>query len=499
MRTLFLLFDSLNRRALECYGGTAITHNFSRLAERAVVFDNHYVGSLPCMPARRDIHTGRLNFLHRSWGPLEPYDHSFPDLLKNSGIYSHLITDHYHYFEDGGATYHNRYNSWELYRGQEWDPWAALVDPPDEKFQRLYHPLQYDPPRTQSGRAQAMINREFIHGEDDYSMVQCFESAWKFLDNNRDADNWVLQIECFDPHEPFFAPEKYRVHYHSDYQGQVLNWPRYNRVEETPEEIREIQANYSALVTMCDTYLGKLLDYFDSHGLWENTALIVSTDHGFMLAEHEWWAKSRMPFYNEVAHIPLIFHHPEFRQYGGERRNALTQTIDIMPTLLELNGVNIPDQVLGHSLISVLEEDKIDRTAVIYGRFGASVNITDGRYTYFLYPDDLDGQELYEYTLMPTHQKSFFRREEFTDASLENEFAFARGFPVLKLPARRGSGQGAKLEDTNTVLYDLQTDPGQLQPISMPEREDLLKATIVAELNRHEAPPEAFRRFGLAD
>ena len=64
MRTIFVLFDSLNRRALEPYGGTRIaTPNFSRLAERAITFDNHYVGSLPCMPARRDLHSGRLNFL----------------------------------------------------------------------------------------------------------------------------------------------------------------------------------------------------------------------------------------------------------------------------------------------------------------------------------------------------------------------------------------------------------------------------------------------------
>ncbi len=75
--------------------------------QRCVTFDRHYVGSLPCMPARRDILSGRLNFLHRSWGPMEPFDNAFPDLLHQAGVYSHLITDHFHYLEDGGATYHN--------------------------------------------------------------------------------------------------------------------------------------------------------------------------------------------------------------------------------------------------------------------------------------------------------------------------------------------------------------------------------------------------------
>lgn len=71
MRTLFILLDSLRRDFLTCYGNDWVhTPNISRLAERSVVFDNHWVGSLPCMPARREFLTGRHNFLHRSWGTL---------------------------------------------------------------------------------------------------------------------------------------------------------------------------------------------------------------------------------------------------------------------------------------------------------------------------------------------------------------------------------------------------------------------------------------------
>ena len=78
MRVVYALFDTLNRQSLECYGGTSVrTPNFNRLAAQTVAFDNHYVGSLPCMPARREMMTGRHNFLHRSWGPCEPFDHAF--------------------------------------------------------------------------------------------------------------------------------------------------------------------------------------------------------------------------------------------------------------------------------------------------------------------------------------------------------------------------------------------------------------------------------------
>ena len=92
MKAIMVMFDSLNRRMLSTYGCTDChTPNFDRLAQRAVTFDNCYVGSMPCMPARRELHTGRYNFLHRSWGPLEPFDDSMPEMLKKSGIYTHLV------------------------------------------------------------------------------------------------------------------------------------------------------------------------------------------------------------------------------------------------------------------------------------------------------------------------------------------------------------------------------------------------------------------------
>jgi len=87
MKAIMVMFDSLNRRLLPNYG-CDWTHmpNFNRLAKKTVTFDNSYVGSMPCIPARRDLHTGRYNFLHRSWGPIEPFDDSMPEILKNNGV-----------------------------------------------------------------------------------------------------------------------------------------------------------------------------------------------------------------------------------------------------------------------------------------------------------------------------------------------------------------------------------------------------------------------------
>jgi len=503
MKTVFVLFDSLHRQALGCYGGTSVaTPNIDRFAKRAVTFDRHYVGSLPCMPARRDLLTGRLNFMHRSWGPIEPFDNAFPEILRRRRVYTHLVSDHCHYFEDGGLTYHQRYSSWEFVRGQETDKWKALVEPPLERFREMFDPGQYDFDAWESRWRTHAVNREFIREEEDFPSVKCFEAAFEFLNHNRTADDWFLQLECFDPHEPFHAPARFREPYRTGYQGPILDWPRYGKVMPDAMARDEIRANYAALVAMCDHYFGRLLDYFDRHDLWRDTALILTTDHGFLLAEHDWWGKNRMPFYDEIAHIPLMIHHPAFADRGGGRRDALTQTIDLMPTILDLFGIAPPPEVRGRSLLPVLEIDRPVREAALFGMFGAATNITDGRYTYFRYPPDMLRQELYEYTLMPTHCFGPFALEEFEGAALAGPFDFTKGVQVLKLPARndamRPPGQdGQSYEDTATVLYDLETDPGQERPLDDPAVVARLEEQMVRILLDHDAPAEAYARIGL--
>ncbi len=501
MKTVFVLFDSLNRRSLESYGAKTVrTPNFTRLAQRCAAFDRHYVGSLPCMPARRDLVTGRLSFLHRSWGPLEPYDNAFPELLAGGGVYSHLVTDHYHYWEDGGATYHNRFDSYEFIRGQERDAWKAMVQPPWQRLRAMYHAKQYSEARRNKF-SQYMINREFIRDEAEFPSVQCFDGGLAFLDANRDADDWFLQIETFDPHEPFFSPARFRQDDPTDYAGPILDWPPYARVDEAPEECAELRANYRAIVALCDAQMGRLLDYFDAHDLWKDTALIVATDHGFLLGEHDWWAKNRMPVYEEVAHIPLFMHHPAIAA-AGQRRGALTQTIDLMPTILDLHGIAPPSEVRGRSLLPVLREDVAVREAAIFGVFGSAVNVTDGRYTYFLYPDDIAKPSLFQYTLMPAHMTEMFAPEELGEAQLAPPFPFTKGVPLLKVPAppkaKLPGFHGVIAQaDTETVLFDLAADPGQTTPVADAAVVARLTGAIRALMRENDAPEEAYRRFGL--
>ncbi|MEJ1158437.1 sulfatase [Prosthecomicrobium sp. N25] len=501
MKVVFLLFDSLNRHMLGPYGGTRIpTPNFDRLARRCVTFDGHHVGSLPCMPARRDLQTGRLSFLHRSWGPLEPFDNSFPELLARAGAYSHLVTDHYHYFEDGGATYHNRYDTWDFIRGQEGDPWKAMVQPHWERLREMYHERQFFTDRRHY-KAQDIINREFIREEAEFPQVKCFDAGLDFLELNRDADGWLLQIETFDPHEPFMAPARFKEAFKTGWNGPIRDWPRYGRVDELPEECEELRANYYAVVSLCDWQLGRVLDAFDAHDLWKDTALILTTDHGFLLGEHDFWAKNRMNMYEEVAHIPFFFYHPT-RGTPGTRRRGLTQNIDLAATFLEMFGAERPAEMQGLSVLPMLDDDVALREAALFGYFGGAINVVDGRYTYHRFPLDIATQEIYQYTVMPTHIRSMFTPEEMQATTLAPPRSFTKGVPLLKVPVIHRSpfydnyGPGCLLEK-ETRLYDLAADPGQDTPLADPNAEARMVSLMRRLMAETDAPPEAYARVGL--
>ena len=183
MKAIMIMYDSLNRKYLEPYGCSwTLTPNFSRLAQRCVQFENCYAGSMPCMPARRELHTGRYNFLHRSWGPLEPFDDSMPEILKENGIYTHLISDHQHYWEDGGCTYHTRYSSWEISRGQEGDPWKADLRITFDKdtFFKAKKPLVGDK-AYREWYAKDERNRAYMNTEARTSQAVTFENGIQFI------------------------------------------------------------------------------------------------------------------------------------------------------------------------------------------------------------------------------------------------------------------------------------------------------------------------------
>lgn len=487
MKAIMVMFDSLNRHMLPPYGCDWVhAPNFSRLAERTVRFDRSYVGSMPCMPCRRELHTGRYNFLHRSWGPLEPFDDSVPEILKQNGIYTHLVSDHYHYWEEGGATYHTRYTSWEIARGQEGDPWKGEVAEPeippcvDERSDAMWR--------------QDWVNRRYLQDEALQPQAQTFAMGLEFIRTNAREDDWFLQIETFDPHEPYFTQQHYKDLYPHDYTGPHFDWPPYRAVQETPEQVAHVRYENAALISMCDAYLGQVLDAMDALDLWDDTLLLVCTDHGFLLGEHDWWAKCVQPFYNEVAHTPLFLWDPRLGR-AGERSAALVQAIDWGPTLLEFFGLPLSADMQGIPLATSLTAERPPREAILFGLHGGHVNVTDGRYVYMRGPAQPDNQPLFEYTLMPTHMRHTFDVQELQELDLADPFSFTKGCRTLRIPAAPGAWRD--VYRFGTQLFDLERDPHQLAPLDDPAIEARMVEHLLRLMRENDAPLEQFVRLGL--
>jgi arylsulfatase A-like enzyme len=491
MKAIMVMFDSLNRHMLPPYG-CDWTHapNFARLAGRTLTFDRSYVCSMPCMPARRDLHTGRPNFLHRSWGPLEPFDDSMPEMLKKAGIYAHLASDHYHYWEDGGATYHGRYSSWEFFRGQEGDTWRGQVADPDLPRNALGRHARLNPYSRQD-----LINRQAMRWEADHPQPQTFAAGLDFIRRNAAQDRWFLQIETFDPHEPFFSHRRYKDLYPYDHDALHFDWPPYDSVTETPEQVRHLRYEYAALLSQCDAYLGDVLDLMDQQDLWRDTMLIVWTDHGFCLGEHDCWAKVWLPFYEEIAHTPFFVWDPRVGA-AGERRQSLVQpSIDLGPTLLEYFGVERAPDMLGRPLSGVIAADTPVREAAIFGSHGGQVNVTDGRHVYMRGRASEENLPLYNYTHLPTAMRGFLALEDLRRMEIAPPFSFTKECPTMRVPCRGRPGPRGRAQET--LLWNVEEDPGQARPLEDPAVEARMIGHLSRLMAECDAPAEQYERLGL--
>lgn len=488
MKAIIMMFDTLTRKYLSAYGNEWVhTPEFKRLEAHTVTFDNFYAASLPCMPARRDLHTGRCSFLHRMWGPLEPFDVSVMERLKEHGIYTHLVTDHSHYWEDGGATYHNRYSTWEGFRGQEGDRWKpSLGENPVPPLGRLS--------KTGDSVRQNWTNRRFQPEERDMPSVKTVTAGLDFIKEFHEKDDWLLQIECFDPHEPFICPQEYRQLYEDEYEGAVFDWPAYRKTDSAEDrgEVDHIRKQYASLISMCDRYLGKVLDAMDRYGLWRDTMLIVNTDHGFLLGEHDWMGKNIQPAYDEIAHLPFFIWDPRYKKMG-ERRDCLAQTIDIAPTLMDFFGLEADDTMDGRSLIPVLADEKPVRETAVFGIHGGHVNVTDGKYVYMKCASSEVNQPLYNYTLMPTAMRGFIPQVCIDEMELTDGGRYSHGSKVLKIPCRV-PGSSSRY---GNLLFEAEDGEQKNNLADGGPLEQQYRTLLIRCMEEMGAPKEQFVRLGL--
>lgn len=342
---IVILLDSLNRHMLGAYGGTEfLTPNLARFAKRALRFEKHYSGSLPCMPARHDMLCGALDFVWRPWGSAELWDRTITSYLREAGVTTMLISDHPHLFETGGENYHAEFTAWDYERGHEGDPWKTR---PDTSWLGA-------PPM---GRAKMPYDnsRGYFRGEADFPGPRTMAAAARWLDDNAGYhDRFLLFVDEFDPHEPFDTPDEYALMYDDTWDGPHLIWPPYvsGAIAAgvlTERQARQLRACYGGKLTMIDAWFGRIIDAIERHGMWDDTAVIVCTDHGHYLGEKDIWGKPNVPIYETLGHIPLMVSWPGV---AAGTTPALSTNVDIFATLADLFGATVKHRTHGKSLVA---------------------------------------------------------------------------------------------------------------------------------------------------
>ena len=417
---ILIMNDSLRRDHVNCYGVPAPwvrpghegepfirTPNLDRLASDSMLFDRHYIASYPTVPNRTDLYTGRYGFCYRGWQPLEPTDVILPEIVKRHGYTTAL-------FFDTPPMGNNEYNftrgydAWEWVRGQLGDRY--ITDP------RVPTPVPADKHKVRrvEGTQQYLRNqRDRIH-EEDYVAARTLRSAARWLEENHMQDGFLLWVDTWDPHEPFDPPSHYLDLYdRPGYDGQHIIFPQYGHSDYmTPDELNHVRALYAGEVTLCDTWVGHLLDTAERLGLFENTLIVYMTDHGHLFGDHGLEGKpggQLGTIYEPTCRVPLIIRHPD-GVGAGKRIQPLVQPPDILPTVLDFLDVPIPDTVQAKSIWPMLrgETERIHEFAVsgryplgtMYSytaatfdgwagpdRVASALTVTDEKWSYICSPD----------------------------------------------------------------------------------------------------------------
>ncbi len=389
MNVILIVSDTFRKDHLGCYGNKWIsTPNLDKLAGESVIFDQAYTASFPTVPNRMDLMTGCFTFVQYEWQPLPKNQVVLSDVLGKAGYVSMLIADTPHTLEDG-YNFDRGFSGWKWIRGQEHERY--MTSPIEVKLPCAPHKL-----RNPEGVKKYLRNVSLRQSESDYFVAQTMTEAAKWLERNYRQEKFFLYVDTFDPHEPWDPPRWYVDRYDPDYRGEEIIYPVYGPANYlTKRELKHMRALYAGEVTLVDRWIGMLLRKIEDLGLFNNTAVIFTTDHGFYLGEHNLTGKSiitpefqgNAPLYEEITHIPLLIRLPSAKK--GFRSSAIVQPPDLTATIVDLANAENPGTFQGKSLLPILEGKKavcrdfaVTSPSLIHGTAGAArPTITDGEYS----------------------------------------------------------------------------------------------------------------------
>lgn len=435
---VFIMLDSLQFNYLGCYGNKWIkTPNIDAFAKDATVFENNYTEGLPTIPCRRAMMTGRYTLPFSGWGPLDPEDTTIADLCWGRGIHAGLV------FDTGPMNlpkygFTRGFHDVIFKHGHEMDHYFFLNDKlyaldPKDYYEARHIILPDGNPRSIFALAVEeelecyLKQRQHYQGDQDSYVGVLSTAAIDWLKNVDKTKPFLLWLDSFDPHEPWAPPsvwQKTPCPYNPDYKGKDLFLPLLGDVEGlyNEAELHHIRMLYAETVTMVDKYVGKVLNTIRELGIWDDTLIVITSDHGEPMGNgehgHGIMRKCRPWPYEELSHTPLIVRMPGHGH--GQRVKGFTQSCDMAPTIadwLNIGKVDIKhgratlpvcstDAFQGKSLLPLIrgEVSKI-RDFAISGYFSSSWSIITEEYSFIHWlaeKFDFESKEMIEY-MQQTH------------------------------------------------------------------------------------------------
>lgn len=424
---LFIISDDLTATALSCYGNTVCrTPNIDRLAARGTRFTRAFCNATYCGPSRASFMSGYYPHATGVLGYTSPRPAigdraTWAQHFKNAGYYTARVSKIFHMGVPGGieegsdgaddaASWTERFNS----PGPEWKAAGAgetLEGNPD-------------------GRKPVVGGNTFVvvEAEGDDLVHSDGRTAAKAVEliGKHAGKPFFLAVGFVRPHVPFVAPKNYFEPFlpydklslppkiagdWDDIPKAGINYKTSVNMKMDERRQKKAVGGYYASVAYMDAQVGKMLDALEKSGQADNTIVIFTSDHGYHLGEHDFWAKVSLR--DESAGVPLIIRVP-----GKQPAvcNSLIELIDLYPTVASLCGLGAPPQIQGRDISRMLDDPahQVRDTAFCVAPSSKGFLLREDRWAFIQYAEDASlGIELFDLSKDPKQYTNLAGKPEF--------------------------------------------------------------------------------------
>ncbi len=441
---LFIISDDLTATALSCYGNKVCeTPNIDRLAAQGIRFTRAYCQGTYCGPSRASFLSGYYPHATGVLGYISPRKAignraTWPQHFKNAGYHTARVSKIFHMGVPGGiekgtdgaddpASWTEKFNS----RGPEWRA-------PGEG-----ETLEGNP----NGKKPVVGGNTFVVVEasgDDlvHSDGKTAAKACELIQKHKDKP-FFLGVGFVRPHVPFVAPRPYykpflpyaKMTLPEKVEGDWKDIPKaginYKTSVNMKMDVRRQKkavGGYYASVAYMDAQVGKVLAALEKSGLGEKTIVIFTSDHGYHLGEHDFWAK--VSLHEESALVPLIIRVP------GKKPavcHSFAELLDLFPTLASLCGLEVPTRLQGKNLSPLLDDPNRQVRDAAFCVNGRGFLLREDKWAYIQYGEKAErGIELFDMVKDPKQYTNLAQVPEYHQIVEDFKVKFAAKMKTIR-------------------------------------------------------------------